>query len=241
MALREHPRREQREIGGAARDPGRPEEGHSALLRVPERKVLDVAGVERKPPLRGKLSLSPRQKVQCRAGMIGGFSQHDPAEEIRDHETGVEADHRGEKIGEAVVIVPGHLPVPGNLHRLEPGEIPEEVPESERKRRPSADRPENGGGIPASVRLRAAARDPMGDRGGKEDQRDGEKPGGNSGSPSSFLPAADFDMGSGSSTSQRSFSSSVRPLAASLHFAARASHARDRGSSFPFVNSASLA
>ena len=133
MALREHPRREQRKIVRAARDPGRPEESHPALLRVPERKVLDVAGVERKPPLRGELSLTPRQKVQCRAGMIGGVSQHDPAEEIRDHEAGVEANHRGEKIGEAVVIVPGHLPVPGNLHRLEPDEIPEEVPEIRKK------------------------------------------------------------------------------------------------------------
>ena len=93
---------------------------------------------------------------------------------------GVEADHRGEKIKEAVVIVPGHLPVPGNLYRLKPDEIAEKVRKSEGKRRPSTDRPKNGGGIPAPVRPGAAACDPMGDRGGKEDQRDGEKPGGNS-------------------------------------------------------------
>jgi hypothetical protein len=64
--------------------------------------------------------------------MNGRLSQHDPSEKIRDCKAGIEANHRGEKIGESVVIARCHFPIPGNLHRLKPDKIPEEVPESER-------------------------------------------------------------------------------------------------------------
>ena len=132
MSLREHPRRKERKIFRAARYPGRPQDRYSSFLRVSKRKVLDVAGIKWKPPLQGKLSLTPCQKVQCSAGVIGRVSQHNPAEEIRNQESRVKADNCREKIGEMDVIVRIHLPVPGNLHRLQPDEIPEEVPESER-------------------------------------------------------------------------------------------------------------
>jgi hypothetical protein len=188
---------------------------------------MDVRGVERNPPLRGKLPRALLQKIHCHPRMTGGFSQHDPAEKIRDYELRIEANDRGEKIVETVIIVAGHFPVPRNLHRLQPCDISEEVPESERERWTVTGRTEQRGGISDSTFQRPPGWDRTRDRGGKKDQRDKEKPGGEPGSSSSVLPPTVIDMGPGSSTNQRSLSSSARPSAASLHFAARDSHARN--------------
>ena len=99
--------------------------------------------------------------------MIGGISQHDSAEKIRDYKARVEPNNRREKIGETVVIVTGHLPVPGNLYRLQPRDICEEVPESERENRTATHRTEQRGGNPGITLQRPPGRDGAGDRGGK--------------------------------------------------------------------------
>ena len=80
--------------------------------------------------------------------MIGGISQYDSTEKIRYYKAWVEANDRREKIGETIVIITGHLPVPGNLYRLQPRDICEEVPESERENRTATHRTEERGGNP---------------------------------------------------------------------------------------------
>jgi len=142
------------------------QQGKLGYLQFLEFMLEDETSRRTQRSLTSRISKAHFEEIKTLEEFDFSFNPGIPAEKIRDHKVRIEANDRGEKIGETVVIVTGHLPVPGNLHRLQPRDVSEEVPEPESELRPPADRLEQGGTIPRAGRNSSAVHHPLGDRRG---------------------------------------------------------------------------